>query len=212
MPNTSKITPKMLAWAYRQGLFPMASSRDGPVQWYAPDPRAILPLDRFHISRSLQRRVRQKRFRITFDQAFEQVIRACAEPRDQDRDTWISQEIVSVYTELHKLGMAHSVEAWSSVGREQEDQDPILVGGVYGVAIGGAFFGESMFHRATDASKVCLVHLVDHLRRCRFALLDVQFVNSHLIQFGLEEVPRDAYLQLLASAIELSVSWESPNS
>ena len=206
----SKITPEMLVLAYSQGVFPMAHCRSGAVDWYTADPRAILPLESFHVPSSLRRRVNQRRFSITFDQAFEQVIRACAQPRPNASDTWINDEIIDAYTQLHQRGKAHSVEAWLSTS-ERDEQSRHLVGGLYGVALGGAFFGESMFHRATDASKVCLVHLVEHLCDRGYTLLDTQFSNPHLVQFGLKEISREEYLKMLASAIELSVSWESPN-
>lgn len=186
--------------AYAAGAFPMSSGRgDDCIDWYRPDPRAILPLDdRFRVRRSLCRRVRRGDLAITRDRAFEPVIRACAEPRPNHDATWISDAIIRVYTDLHRRGVAHSVEAW----RGDE-----LVGGLYGVALGGAFFGESMFSRVSDASQVCLVHLVEHLRARGFVLLDVQFRNPHLEQFGLIELPCDEYLQQLSAAAWLDVRW-----
>ena len=193
------LTCDKLLWAYRQGLFPMAESRDGEIHWYYADPRAVLPLDgRFHVSRSLRKRVRQGTYRTTRDAAFDRVIRACAEPRPYARETWISRRIIDLYCQLHRRGDAHSVEAWRG-----DD----LVGGLYGVAIGGAFFGESMFSHATDASKVCLVHLVEHLRARGYTLLDTQFANDHMRQFGLIEIPHEQYLQRLALAVDQAVSW-----
>lgn len=209
MPDTSKITPQMLVWAYSHGIFPMAHSRSGPVDWYAPDPRAILPLNSFHVPKSLGRRVRQNRFSVTVDRGFEQVIRACAEPRRGEPETWINNEIIEAFTQLHELGVAHSIEAWLPAAENRYDQDLRLAGGLYGVALGGAFFGESMFHRATDASKVCLVRLVEHLRHCGFTLLDIQFSNPHLVQFGLKEISRDQYTKLLRNALELPVRWDT---
>jgi len=198
------ITAEVVVRAYRQGVFPMAQGRDGPIQWYSADPRAVLPLDSFHVPKTLRRRVRQGRYEVTSDQAFEGVIRACAKPRRYESDTWISERIVEVYLELHRAKIAHSIEAW---GESASGGQRVLVGGLYGVAIGGAFFGESMFHRATDASKVCLVHLVEHLHRQGFVLLDVQFTNPHLRQFGVTEVPGQEYLRRLGEAIERDACW-----
>lgn len=189
---------------YCAGAFPMADGRTGDVHWYRPDPRAILPLDgSLHVPRSLAKRVRAGRFRITRDQSFERVIRACAEPRPKHPDTWINDDIIGVYVRLHRLGFAHSVEAWDA-----HSPDAALVGGLYGVALGGAFFGESMFSRATDASKVCLVHLVEHLRARGFTLLDTQFTNEHLVQFGVQEIPGDEYLRRLEAALSMDVTWD----
>ncbi|MEM9253141.1 MAG: leucyl/phenylalanyl-tRNA--protein transferase [Planctomycetota bacterium] len=193
----SLISPAMVLAAYRAGAFPMADDRHGRVGWFSPDPRAILPLDeRFRVRRSLAKRVRNAGYRVTYDHCFTDVIHACAiAPRADDAGTWISRDIESAYVELHHAGYAHSVEAW--------DEDR-LVGGLYGVAIGAAFFGESMFSRQRDASQVCLVRLVDHLRGCGFRLLDTQFVNPHLEQFGVIELPRDRYLEQLNAALNAS--------
>ncbi len=198
-----KLTPDLVVRAYCVGAFPMADGRDGPIGWYSPDPRAVIPLDEggFKVPRSLRRRVRSGAYRVTMDRAFEQVIRACAEPRLSAADTWINDEVIDVYNQLHHAGLAHSVEAWSG------DEGTELVGGLYGVALNGAYFGESMFHRATDASKVCLVVLVDHLRARGFELLDVQFVNPHLEQFGVLEITRDEYLSRLERALNSGVRW-----
>jgi len=199
-----ELSPELVVRGYCAGAFPMARHRGAPVEWFTADPRALLPLDAgaFHVPRSLRRRVRSGRFHVTFDRAFEQVIRACAEPRPYAPDTWINDDIIDVYTELHRHGIAHSVEAWHS---GCDDDAP--VGGLYGVALGGAFFGESMFTRDTDASKVCLVKLVEHLRARGFVLLDTQFDNPHLAQFGLFELPLDAYMQRLGEALKLDVNW-----
>jgi leucyl/phenylalanyl-tRNA---protein transferase len=193
------IPSNLLLAAYASGWFPMADDQ-GQISWYSPDPRGIIPLERFHASARLRRVVRQGAFRIEIDSAFERVIRACAEvERGPDgAGTWISHEIVDSYCALHDLGYAHSVEAW------QEDQ---LVGGLYGVALGGAFFGESMFHRATDASKVVLVALVERLRARGFALLDTQWVTPHLEQFGAVEVSRTDYMRLLETGLKLEASF-----
>lgn len=168
----------------------MAVDKRGTIGWFSPDPRAIIPLDaRFHVPHGLRRTLKQQPFEVTFDQDFPAVIRACAERRDA---TWISPGIIKVYTALHRFGQAHSVEA----RRNGE-----LVGGLYGVHIGGAFFGESMFHRAADASKVALVALVERLRQRGFVLLDAQWQTPHLRQFGTLEIPRREYLRILERAI-----------
>jgi leucyl/phenylalanyl-tRNA--protein transferase len=197
----------MLVWAYQHGMFPMAEPRTGRIGWYSPDPRGIIPLDAFHVPHSLRRTVRRQPFRITTDRAFERVIRACAQPRPDHGQTWINETIVSGYLALHESGLAHSVEVWMSgpgaAGRTAER----LAGGLYGVALRGAFFGESMFSRATDASKVCLVHLVEHLRGRGFALLDAQFTTAHLARFGAIDVPRAEYLRRLRLALRLAVCW-----
>ena len=189
------LTPELVIAGYRRGIFPMADpDLDDAVFWYRPDPRAILPLDGFRVPRNLEKLVRRGVYEVTRDDSFEAVMRACA-ARDS---TWISEDIVRVYTALHERGLAHSVECWHE-GR--------LVGGLYGVALGGAFFGESMFHRRSDASKVALVHLVRHLRARGFVLLDVQYTTAHLLQFGVQEIPADAYENRLAKALSLDVHW-----
>jgi leucyl/phenylalanyl-tRNA---protein transferase len=183
------IDPALIVRAYREGIFPMALE-DGEIGWFSPDPRGIIPLDTFHVPSRLARVVRQERFQIVADQDFEAVMRACAERPDEG--TWISEEIFDAYVALHRLGLAHSVEV---------RRDDRLVGGLYGVHLGGAFFGESMFHRETDASKVALVALVDRLRRKAFTLLDTQWVTPHLEQFGATEIPRTEYLKRLKHAL-----------
>jgi len=188
------LNPEILLRAYAVGLFPMAERRDDQtLYWIDPEKRGILPLEDFHIPRRLRRTVRRGTFEVRCDSAFEQVIRACAEPGPNRDETWINDEIIELYTELFKMGRAHSVECW---------RDRNLVGGLYGVALGGAFFGESMFSYERDASKVALVHLVLRLRKGGFKLLDTQFVTKHLYQFGVVEVPRGGYRQLLASALD----------
>lgn len=184
-----------LLMAYRHGYFPMADSRTGIISWYAPDPRAIIPLHAFKISRSLSQVVGKNLFEIRIDTAFEQVIQSCAEREE----TWISDEIIASYIKLHTRGYAHSVESWHMGA---------LVGGLYGVSIGGAFFGESMFSRMPNASKVALVHLVERLRRRGFRLLDTQFMNDHVRQFGAVEIPRATYLSLLADALTAAVTFK----
>lgn len=196
----------MLTWAYRRGAFPMTDPLTGVIDWYSPDPRGIIPLDEFHLPKNLARLVRQGRFHISSDRCFEQVMHACAAPRADDDQTWIDDRLIRAYCGLHQLGRAHSVEAWRE-GR--------LVGGLYGVHVGGAFFGESMFSQpaigGSNSSKICLVHLVEHLRRRGFTLLDTQFWNEHLEQFGCVEIPRDDYLALLREATTRTVSWDWPS-
>jgi leucyl/phenylalanyl-tRNA--protein transferase len=190
------IRPEVLIATYSSGWFPMAVEA-GEIRWYSPDPRGIIPLDRFHVPARLGRLIRAGAFQIERDRDFDAVIRACAEAdrRDNDPGTWIDREIIESYRALHHLGFAHSVEAW---------QDGRLAGGLYGVALGGAFFGESMFHRAANASKVALAALVEHLRARGFRLLDIQWVTPHLEQFGAVEIPRAEYLQRLAEALTIS--------
>jgi leucyl/phenylalanyl-tRNA--protein transferase len=187
--------------AYANGIFPMADPDTGEIHWYSPDPRGIIPLDAFHVPKNVGRLVRQRKFTIRSDTAFEQVMRQCAQPRSEDNGSWMTEELLAEYVELHHHGYAHSIEAWL---------DGELVGGLYGVHIGAAFFGESMFSqpdRGSNASKVCLVHLVHHLRRQGFTLLDTQFVNDHLLQFGCIEISRHRYLALLQNAIKQMVNW-----
>lgn len=176
--------------AYRQGIFPMALE-DDEIGWFSPDPRGILPLDWVHVPVRLARVIRSKRFEVAIDRDFKGVMRACA--ADREDGTWISEEIVESYSELHRLGLAHSVETW----REGK-----LVGGLYGVHLGGAFFGESMFHHETDASKVALMALVTRMRERGLTLLDIQWVTPHLAQFGAVEIPRSEYLILLREATD----------
>ena len=183
------IDSELLLQGYRLGVFPMAMEDDS-IAWFSPDPRAIIPLEDFHVPHALKRVARKKVFEITIDHRFGEVIRACA----KHKDTWINREIIESYERLHDLGHAHSVEAWSKNK---------LAGGLYGVAIGGVFFGESMFHRVTDASKIALVALVERLRAKKFALLDTQWTTPHLQQFGAVEISRDHYLKLLGRAVEL---------
>lgn len=190
-----EITPELMLRAYRIGLFPMAESRDArTLYWLDPEQRGVIPLDDFHLSRRLARRIRQAPYRITANREFERVIDECAAPRPSSPESWINAEIRSLFLALHEQGHAHSIESW------QGDE---LVGGLYGVAMGGAFFGESMFSRADDASKIALVHLVARLRLGGFTLLDAQFQTTHLAQFGTEEVPRAIYKRLLSVAVEL---------
>ncbi len=193
------ITPNLLLLAYMHGVFPMAESRHDPeIGWLEPHMRGILPIETFHVSKSLQKKIRQQVFDVTFDQDFEGVIRACADSRDT---TWINDTIIDLYVETHKQGYAHSVEV-----RDRDTQE--LVGGVYGISINGAFFGESMFSTRTDASKIALTYLVARLWRQGFTLLDAQFVNPHLVQFGCVEISQEEYKARLAVALNLNVSFD----
>jgi leucyl/phenylalanyl-tRNA--protein transferase len=193
------LTPDILLRAYRSGVFPMAESRHRPrLYWVDPEWRGIVPLEKFHVPRRLRKTVRRGPYAIRVDAAFVATIEACAEPRAGSRDTWITDEIVRAYAELNALGFAHSVEAWL---------DDKLVGGLYGVSIGGAFFGESMFSRATDASKVALVHLVARLVAGGYRLLDSQFITEHLQQFGTVEVSRAEYRRRLAEAVQAPAAF-----
>lgn len=182
------ITPLLLETAYRQGIFPMAD--EGEIRWYSPDPRGIIDLQRFHLPRRLARTIRQGLFEIAVNQDFEKVIRACA----AREETWINEEIICAYTALHRLGKAHSVEAYF---------EGALAGGLYGVALGGAFMGESMFTLKRDAAKVALAFLVERLVTRGYILLDTQFVTSHLQSFGAIEIPREEYLMRLQKALSL---------
>jgi leucyl/phenylalanyl-tRNA--protein transferase len=196
------LTSDMLLRAYASGIFPMARNRDeSRLYWIDPEQRGILPLDAFHVPKTLRKTLRSGRFEIRCDTAFEAVIRACGEATADRPETWINDQIIGLFVELFHLGLAHSVEAW---------QDGELVGGLYGLSLGGAFFGESMFSRRTDASKVVLVHLVARLRQGGFRLLDTQFVTDHLKQFGAQEIPRAEYHRRLGDALDEPARFE-PN-
>jgi leucyl/phenylalanyl-tRNA--protein transferase len=187
------LTPEILLSAYAQGLFPMAERRDDPtLYWVSPEKRGVIPLDGFHVSKRLARTIRSDRYRVTSDQAFLKVMLACAEPAPGREQTWINDEILRLYTALHAGGHAHSVECWE--GDE-------LAGGLYGVSLGAAFFGESMFSAVRDASKIALAKLVEILRRGGYLLLDTQFLTPHLATFGAYEIPREDYLVRLHAAI-----------
>jgi leucyl/phenylalanyl-tRNA--protein transferase len=190
-----QLTPELLLAAYGSGIFPMADpDRDWEISWYSPAQRGVLPLESFHIPHDLLRLIRQRQFEVTFDGDFEAVMRGCA-----DREsTWISEQLVAAYVELHRTGHAHSVEC---------RQEGRLVGGLYGVSLAGVFFGESMFHRVRDASKVALVHLVERLKQGGFVLLDTQFVSPHLERFGATEIDREEYLRQLADALHIDAVW-----
>jgi leucyl/phenylalanyl-tRNA--protein transferase len=183
------IDPELLLQGYRLGVFPMAMEDDS-IAWFSPDPRAIIPLENFHVPHGVRRVAHKGVFEIKIDNSFVEVIRGCA----KRKDTWINREIIESYEQLYELGHAHSIEAWS---------DNKLAGGLYGVAVGGGFFGESMFHRVRDASKIALVGLVEHLLARKFTLLDTQWLTPHLEQFGAIEVSRAHYLKLLQRAVEL---------
>jgi len=182
-----RFTPERVLDGYRSGIFPMGHGDE--IYWFSPDPRGIFELDRFHVPRTVRQLVRRRVFEIRVDTAFEEVIAACA---DRPDGTWITPPIVAVYTSLHRQGWAHSVEAW---------KDGRLAGGLYGVAIGGVFFGESMFHRVPNASKVALVALVERLRRRGFALIDTQWITPHLARLGAVEIPRSEYLRRIRTAM-----------
>jgi leucyl/phenylalanyl-tRNA--protein transferase len=190
------IDPALLVRAYREGIFPMALE-EGEIGWFSPDPRGVLPLHDFHVPDRLARVIRKGTFAITVDRDFEGVMRACA--ADRSEGTWISEEIIQSYLALHRLGLAHSVEV---------RQGSQLAGGLYGVHLGGAFFGESMFHRVTDASKVALAALVDRLVRQGFQLLDIEWVTPHLAQFGAVEISKRAYLGRLRAALAIECRFD----
>jgi len=205
--NPQKPDVDLLLWAYGHGLFPMAETRGKRkrIDWFCPDPRGVIPLeqpDAFHVPKNLDKEVRRRKFSIRSDTAFAEVIRNCAGARSKENQSWHTDDLIEAYVGLHRAGFAHSVEAWSG------DQ---LVGGLYGVAIGGAYFGESMFSRpalgGSNSSKVCLVHLVRWLRHRGYTLLDTQFANEHLMQFGVVEIPAEAYLNNLYTAIRQPVTW-----
>ena len=188
------IDSEFLLDAYRGGFFPMADAHTGEIRWYSPDPRGVIELSAFKIPRSLRLTMQKGATEVRLNGKFEDVMRGCADRKE----TWISEEIITSYVALHRLGFAHSVEAWAGER---------LVGGLYGVAIGGAFFGESMFSRERDASKVALAHLVERLKDKGFQLLDTQFLTPHLARFGGREIPRAEYLARLRSAVPLQRSF-----
>lgn len=188
-----EVTPDLVLRAYRIGIFPMAERRDADrLYWLDPEMRGVQPLDRFHLGRRLARSVLSGEYRVTCNEAFDGVLEGCAAPGRDRPETWINTDIFRLFAALHRMGHAHSVETWAG---------DTLVGGLYGVALGGAFFGESMFSRARDASKVALVHLVARLRLSGFVLLDTQFVTEHLAQFGAVEIPRAEYRRRLSHAL-----------
>jgi len=189
-----EITPQVLLKAYACGIFPMAETADDPsIFWVEPEMRGILPLDAFHIPKSLKKAFRKSTFKVVFNKSFMETVSACAEQTDTRRETWINSGIKGLYSELHAMGHAHSVEVYE--GEE-------LVGGLYGVRLGRAFFGESMFSRRTNASKIALIHLVYEMRRAGFVLLDTQFTTAHLEKFGVIEVPKNEYHVMLEAALK----------
>jgi leucyl/phenylalanyl-tRNA--protein transferase len=193
------LTPQIVLDAYSKGLFPMAENRrDKQLFWIDPEVRGILPLDKFHIPRSLKKKIRNNPFEVRFDHNFAAVIRACAQQKPKRRETWINDEIIELYTKLFGMRHAHSVECW---------QEEKLVGGLYGISIGGAFFGESMFSSERDSSKIALVHLVARLNLAGFTLLDTQFITDHLKQFGAIEISRVEYHKILNGALNLNVGF-----
>jgi leucyl/phenylalanyl-tRNA---protein transferase len=202
MVDPQEPTAELLIAAYARGIFPMVDPRTREIEWFSPDPRGIFDLERFHVPGRLARTVRARRFEIRSNTQFERVMRECAASRPGRVETWIDARLIRAYVELHLRGAAHSVEAW---------RDGELVGGLYGVHLGGAFFGESMFsrpeHGGTDASKVCLVHLVQLMRERGFTLLDTQLSNRHLAQFDCVEIPRRRYLKLLQQALRHPARW-----
>jgi len=194
-----QLTPELLLKAYSIGIFPMAESRHDPeLHWIDPEQRGILPLDGLHVPRRLRRSLRREAYEVRCNTAFGEVLRACAKPAAKRPDTWINPAIEHLVMELHAMGFAHSVESW---------RDGELLGGLYGVSLGGCFFGESMFSRATDASKIALVHLVFRLRKGGFTLLDTQFTTPHLSQFGVVDISREAYRERLAKAINVPAEF-----
>ena len=196
------INPEELLLAYRLGIFPMAESRNAKdVLWVRPHERCILPLEKFHVPRRLAQIIRQQPYEVTRNCAFRQVMEACAAPARGRGKTWISPEFIEAYTALHETGHAHSVECW---------QGKTLLGGIYGVSVGGLFAGESMFYRADNASKIALVHLVEHLRERGFALFDIQMVTPATRALGAVEIPRATYLRRLKAAVKLSCEFGEP--
>ncbi|MCX6193253.1 MAG: leucyl/phenylalanyl-tRNA--protein transferase [Cytophagales bacterium] len=200
MLDPSPLTAETLVYAYASGVFPMAEET-GEILWYSPDPRAIIPIDTYKPAKSLKPFINQKRFEIRINTCFEQVMRNCALPRPGEEETWISEELVLAYTNLHKMGLAHSVEAWQA-GK--------LVGGLYGVALGGAFFGESMFSLVSNSSKVAFHYLVQILREQNYSLLDSQFMNDNVLRYGAIDIPRSEYKKRLAKALKSTCDFQKP--
>jgi leucyl/phenylalanyl-tRNA--protein transferase len=198
MPPKTTLNPEQLLYGYANGVFPMAEGKRGRIYWYAPDPRAIIPIYSYKPQKSLRPVINQKKFEIRFNTSFEQVMRHCAAPRKDDENTWISEEIIRAYSALHDMGYAHSVEAY---------EDGQLVGGLYGVALGGAFFGESMFYLKPNASKVAFYYLIEQLKKQQFELLDTQFINDNVERHGAVEISRDEYMELLEKALLKRISF-----
>lgn len=200
MQESTPLTAETLVYAYASGAFPMAEET-GEIFWYSPDPRAIIPIQSYKPAKSLKPIINQNRFEIRINTSFEQVMRNCALPRPTEDETWISEELIKAYTDLHGMGLAHSVEAW------QEDK---LVGGLYGVALGGAFFGESMFSFVSNSSKVAFHYLVQILREQNYQLLDSQFMNDNVLRYGAINIPRSAYIRRLAKALKSTCHFQKP--
>ena len=200
MAASTPLTAETLVYAYATGVFPMAEET-GEILWYSPDPRAIIPIQSYQPAKSLRPFINQKRFEIRIDTSFEQVMRNCALPRPMENETWISEEMIAAYTELHRMGLAHSVEAW---------QDGKLVGGLYGVALGAAFFGESMFSFVSNSSKIAFHYLIQILREQNYQLLDSQFMNDNVLRYGAIDIPRSAYLRRLAKALKSTCHFQKP--
>lgn len=198
MAASTPLTAETLVYAYASGVFPMAEET-GEILWYSPDPRAIIPIQSYQPAKSLRPFINQKRFEIRIDTSFEQVMRNCALPRPTENETWISEEMIAAYTELHRMGLAHSVEAW---------QDGKLVGGLYGVALGAAFFGESMFSFVSNSSKIAFHYLVQILREQNYQLLDSQMMNDNVLRYGAVDIPRAAYLRRLAKALKSTCHFQ----
>jgi len=202
MHGTQRVTPELLLKAYAQGVFPMAAKRDNPaIYWLSPDNRGIIPLEQIHVPRRLARTIRRDRFRVTIDTAFEDIIRGCATPAPGREETWINAEIIALYSELHRRKSAHSLEVW---------HESKLVGGLYGISLGAAFFGESMFSWERDASKVAFVHLAARLIAGGYELLDAQFLTEHLAQFGAVSISRADYLRRLARSMTKQANFYCP--
>lgn len=198
MSYRNTLTAEQLLYGYASGVFPMAEGKRGRIYWYAPDPRAIIPIATYKPQKSLRPIINQKKFDIRFDTSFEQVMRHCAAPRTDDHNTWISEEIIGAYTQLHRMGYAHSVEAF---------ENGELAGGLYGVALGGAFFGESMFYLRPNASKVAFYYLIEQLKQQQFELLDTQFINDNVQRYGAIEIPREHYMLLMEQALLKKVTF-----
>ena len=200
MESDNSLTAEALIYAYTSGGFPMAEA-DGTIYWYRPDPRAIIPIDTYKPAKSLKPVINRGQFEIRIDTQFEAVIRACAAPRSYEKETWISEEIIQAYVELHQMGFAHSVETYL---------DGELVGGLYGVHFGSAFFGESMFTKVSNASKVAFHHLIEILRNNEFTLLDTQFINDNVERYGAVEIKRSKYEKLLSASLQKASEFKLP--
>ena len=200
MEASTPLTAETLVYAYASGMFPMAEET-GEIFWYSPDPRAIIPIQSYKPAKSLRPILNQNRFEIRINTCFEQVMRNCALPRAKEDETWISEELIAAYSELHRMGLAHSVEAW------QEDK---LVGGLYGVSLGAAFFGESMFSLVSNSSKVAFHYLIQILREQKYQLLDSQFMNDNVLRYGAIDIPRAAYLRRLTKALKSTCDFQKP--